>query len=207
MKNYKSRKNFIKLPIRFNEEIDWIKQIENWNVIIYNKGEKLDVNSVALPSVGRGERSWNLFKFYSEQLSYLNGLYGFVQGNPVGNGLSSNENIILDIKSISTLEGFSFFKGSKILYSDLNGLPDHNTGIDIRGYCTKFEIKVPEKLEFAPGAQFVVCSNSVKARPVDFYKNLLNSVNTSIKPCEAYILERLWFYIFKHYKDAAWKCI
>ena len=28
---------------RFNEEIDWIKQIENWNVIIYNKGEKLDV--------------------------------------------------------------------------------------------------------------------------------------------------------------------
>jgi len=42
---------------RFNEEIDWIKQIENWNVIIYNKGEKLDVNSVALPSVGRGERS------------------------------------------------------------------------------------------------------------------------------------------------------
>ena len=186
---------------RFNEEIDWTKQIENWNVIIYNKGEKLDVNSVALPNVGREAETY--LNFIVNNYHDLNGLYGFVQGNPFGNGLSSNENIILDINSITTLEGFSFFKGSKILYSDLNGLPDHNTGIDITGYCTKFEIKVPEKLEFAPGAQFVVCSNSVKARPVDFYKNLLNSVNTSIKPCEAYILERLWFYIFKRYKDAA----
>jgi hypothetical protein len=186
---------------RFNEEINWTKQIKDWNVIIYNKGEMLDVVSIALPNVGREAETY--LNFIVNNYHDLCGLYGFVQGNPFGNGLSDNEKIILDINSTDTLEGFSYFKNSRILYSDLNGLPDHNTGIDIIGYCTKFGIKVPEKLEFTPGAQFVVCSNSIKARPLDFYKNLLNSVNNSIKPNEAYILERLWFYIFKHYKDAA----
>lgn len=46
-----------------------------------------------------------------------------------------------------------------------------------------------------PGACFSVRRDRIKSRPIEFYKNLLDQLN-STKPEVAYYLERNWFYIF-----------
>jgi hypothetical protein len=46
------------------------------------------------------------------------------------------------------------------------------------------------------GAQFITTKKNIVHRPIGFYKLVLDLLSTENIPIEAYILERLWPYIF-----------
>jgi len=181
---------------RFNEDLDWLYKVKDWKIALYNKGQDINLDCIKLPNVGREAETY--LNFIVNNYDTLKGIYAFFQGYPYGHGLSNNENIISDLESINENLGFQFFKNSRILYCDHRGLPDHDTGLNIKDYVSKYNIKIPEVLTFSPGAQFVVKAENIKLRDKTFYINLLNSVNYDIKPVESYILERLWKYIFEN---------
>lgn len=60
-----------------------------------------------------------------------------------------------------------------------------------------FETACPEYLYYTQGAQFTVHRDTIKKRPIEFYKNLLKRVEYSVNPHEGYFCELIWRYIFK----------
>jgi hypothetical protein len=64
---------------RYNEDIEWTKQFEN--VIIYNKGEKIqDVEQIMLTNVGREGHSY--YRYIVDYYDSLKDNTFFLQGNP-----------------------------------------------------------------------------------------------------------------------------
>lgn len=178
---------------RFNEDIGWIDRIKTCKVIIYNKGTPIERESKQRVNVGREAETY--LNFIVSNYESLSGIYLFVQGDPVGGGLSENLNIFNEIDSNYDGKAFEYFKSSKIIECDLLGHPDH-PGLNIVDFANKYGIKIPHTLIFSPGAQFIVSYKAIKSRSKNFYEKLITSVNHDIKPIESYILERLWYYIF-----------
>ena len=65
---------------RYNEDIEWTKQFKN--VLIYNKGEKLEdgYNEILLENVGREGHTY--YKYICDNYDNLEDYIIFLQGNP-----------------------------------------------------------------------------------------------------------------------------
>lgn len=172
---------------RFNENTEWIEEISSdWGVIVFNKGDG-DENKIE--NVGREAHTY--LHFIVENYNKLPDVIAFVQGHP----FDHNRNIISNINNYSYNEGFTLFEDSAIYTCGIND-PPYNHGLGLASYCEKYDIQSPNIIQFSAGAQFIVTRETIQQRNLNFYKGLLHTVSDDIQSINAYILERLWMYVF-----------
>lgn len=172
---------------RYNENVEWTRQFNN--VYIYNKGEKLD-NTIVLPNIGREGHTY--FKHIVDNYHNLTDFIIFLQGNPYDH----SPNIINNLNNILLDTCFQFLSEYLFEYKLSVGCKYHPHLPLIDSY-KKIFLKNPDNdmlVQFGAGAQFVVSKNQILKRPIYFYQNILNFLETEeIAP---WVIERFIFIIF-----------
>ena len=183
---------------RYNEDLSWLTNVTNANIVVYDKGEKsLNYDSIKLPNIGKEAHTY--LHHIIQNYNTLNDINIFLQGEPAPHG-GINADIINNISEINN-------------YSDLNCVMtvsrDGEDWLDsdiywkggIVSFCEYHNFTIPTNithLEFTPGAQFAVTKECIHKIPFKIYRNLYDTLiaeNDSLSP-KAHILERLWKTLF-----------
>ena len=193
--NYIMTKNNISIIVaRYNENIEWTKQFEN--VIIYNKGKKLDdsYNYVNLDNVGREGHTY--YKYICDYYENLPEYMIFLQGRPFDHSPNIIKNINKYIKSPYLDVDFEFLS-ERILQSKLSGCR-HHKGLPLKKIYNKLFDEKREDMEFifGAGAQFIVSKKTVLKRPKEFYSKIVELLSHNRAPIEGYVIERFHKLIF-----------
>jgi Protein of unknown function (DUF3431)/Glycosyl transferase family 2 len=186
----------IKLVIsRYNENLDWANQFSN--VLIYNKGNNVTIshNIITLPNVGR--EGHTIFHHIYENYDCLDEYTAFLQGNP----FDHSPNLISNLTKYISSECIPDFQYLSENYYDTYVFDcPHHSCLPMRIVynkvfgCNMLENK---KMSFASGAQFIVSKRRILQRPREFYKNIIEILEYSVKPVEGWVIERLQNEIFK----------
>lgn len=186
---------------RYDEDTDWLLDITSWNVVVFDKGETDDRNfpTTRLPNVGRESETY--LNYIVNNYDSLNEYTGFLQGRPFDhfhfNDWESNiSNIVRYISNINITQDFMFFGEHDPYICDHTGMP-HHPGLNLIDYANLININIPPILSFRAGAQFIVSREKILSKSRDFYINILETTNKERDPKEAYLLERLWKYVFE----------
>ena len=207
-------KTFCIVVARYNEDVQWTKQFQN--VIIYNKGTKLEdgYNEIILDNVGREGHTY--YKYICDHYKDLPDYTIFLQGNPFDHSPNIIFNLTRYINTTNLNIEFEFLSESIITSSlELESTTHwvckniHNTWQRIFGL--KFEDKESifgtsksildvnfenKKIIFGAGAQFIVSKKNILNNTKYFYKNIVKLLEYSISPPEGYDVERFHKYIF-----------
>jgi hypothetical protein len=178
---------------RYNENVEWTKQFKN--VIIYNKGNKLNggYNQIFLDNVGREGHTYYryIYDFYDDLKDYII----FLQGNP----FYHSPNIISDLNNYinNNLDIDFKFLSRDIIECNLSGCK-HHSGIPlIETYEKLFnEKKTDLPFIFGAGAQFIVSKKNIVKRPKNFYYKIIEILQYDINPIEGFVIERFHKMIF-----------
>lgn len=178
---------------RYKENLDWVSNIKNHKVTIYNKGD-FDSRYINLPNIGREAHTY-LYHII-ENYNNLDDYTCFLQGNPF-------DHLNINIYKLN-IEIENNYKPLYIEYKcDMNGNPHHpNLQIDKLIFEPLF-IDKPDLIKFVVGAQFIVNKKYILNRKKEFYEILLEKFNrTDIddffhkKNKMPWVMERVWGYIF-----------
>lgn len=172
---------------RYNENIDWTKQFKN--VVIYNKGQKLNIpNEILLENVGREGHTY--YKYIYDNYENLNDYIVFLQGNPFDHSPSIIENLNKYIKNKDLDINFDFLS-ERIISCHLSGCRYHR-GLPLKEVFFKIFNEKKDTLQFffGAGAQFIVSKKNILKKPKEFYLNIIDILEYSSKPIEGYVIER-----------------
>lgn len=169
---------------RFNEPLDWLDQLKNCNIYVYNKGDRLDCSytQIQLENVGREAHTYLYHILNNEPADYNI----FIQANPFDhclNAIYEIDNLESDFTHLKSIRGK--------LYCDNEGLPHHK--LPLKPYFEKVLGYCPKIIEFIPSACFIVSKQRLLSISKKDYEKLYN---ISLEPLGAWILERLWGYIW-----------
>jgi len=185
---------------RYNEPVIWCKFFKN--VIVYNKGEKLNnrnnryngYNEILLNNVGREQHTF--FKHIYNNSDNLYDYNIFLQGYP----FDHFSNTMYKLKEI--INNKEHNKDFEILCDyiydcNLSGCP-HHPGIPlIETYETLFnERKENMKFIFGAGGQFMVSKKNILKRPKEFYLKIVKLLENDINPIQGFVIERFHKVIF-----------
>jgi len=200
---------------RYNENIEWIKD-EMKNTIIYNKGDKLNIdNEIMLPNKGRESETY--LHYIITNYDNLPDVVVFSQGN-IADHLSAGEN------DINYLIGI---KNQAILYStSQNYIVHHNNDTNdnihwskewnlkngeyylkdnyknntpitfIEWFQNNININYPNPIKIYIASIFAVKRYNIISKPIEYYKKLILEVDHHINSTEGHFFERSWYYIF-----------
>jgi hypothetical protein len=178
---------------RFNESIEWTKQLEN--VIIFNKGEPLS-NTKKMGNVGREGHTF--YKYIYDNYDSLDDLTAFLQGNP----FDHCRNVIQQIKSLKEPIDFMFLS-DYIISATISNCRCHNN-IPLQNVYNQLftDNHTDTPIHFGAGGQFIVSKRFILSQPRCFYLKIVNLLNKSINPIEGFVIERFHRIIFdKRYKE------
>ena len=198
---------------RFNENLNWLEAHQNFNIVIYNKGDQLTSNTfkniIKIDNVGRESHTW-LYHIV-ENYNNLDDVSIFLQGR------------IDDLDCMSYKDPKEYLKkvsktGFAVSRLGLLG-PSHwenNVGIEhkpkyadqwykneisrseygFREFAKKIFPEIPIFVATSYGGCFAVKKELILSHNLSFYKKLLKSVSNHKNPIEGHYLERLWCYMF-----------
>lgn len=181
------------LVARYNENIEWTQQFEN--VIIYNKGDTLNVcNEILLNNVGREGHTY--YKYICDHYDNLAEYTIFLQGNP----FDHSPNIISMLNHcVNTKLMIDFEFISEAVY-DCNLINcTHRHGLPLIYVYEKIfqEKKIDMNFQFGAGAQFIVHKKNILNKPKEFYVRIIKMLEYDIDPIEGHVIERFHKLIFK----------
>jgi hypothetical protein len=185
---------------RYNENIDWTKEFSN--VIIYNKGCKLEenYNEILLENVGREGHTY--YKYIYDNYDNLDDYTIFLQGNPFDHSPNIIENLHKILKNTKLDISFEFLS-EQMLYCNLSRCKHHRSLPlqSIHNYLfnenkQSMMFKNNFNFKFGAGAQFIVSKNQILKRPKEFYLKLIKLLEYSVNPMEGYVIERFHKIIF-----------
>jgi hypothetical protein len=188
--------SFCIIVARYNEDIEWTIQFSN--VIIYNKGQKLNNghNEIMLNNVGREGHTY--YKYICDNYEKLADYTIFLQGRPFDHSpnIINNLNKYINNKHLSI--DFEFLSES-IHYSSLD--IECNRYWQCKNIHKNWErvfglIGGNHECIFGAGAQFIVSKNKILKNPKSFYENIVKMLEYTIDPLEGYDIERFHKYIF-----------
>jgi len=181
---------------RFNEDLDWIKQLKI-PYFIYNKGNNnIPLPSIQIPNIGR--ESDTFLKYIIEQYNSLPEEIAFLQGNPFDHCrdtlLYLNERKINDIENYYQIE-------NKLIYLLNDGDPDIPTECDIQGKPHHDGLPIKEILDligidykgpflYSSGAQYIVSKYCILSKSLKWWENIYN-IHT-FNPLSPWVFERIW---------------
>ncbi len=175
---------------RYNEDIEWTKQFPN--VIIYNKGERLNLNNeIMLENVGREGHTY--YKYIYDNYNNLDDYTIFLQGNP----FDHSPNIIQDLKYLTNNININPFLPIKFKFLSKHVLKCKLSGCKYKADLPLIQIheqlfsNIDNKIfEFGAGAQFIVSKNNIHKRTKDFYLKIIKILEYSSDPIEGHVIER-----------------
>lgn len=179
---------------RYNEDVEWSKQFSN--VLIYNKGNKLegDYKEIFLNNVGREGHTYyhHIYQNYENLSDYTI----FLQGNP----FDHSPDIISDINKYINNKDLDIefeFLGKDIINCNLSGCRYHR-GIPLISCYEKIfnENKKEMEFKFSPGAQFIVSKKRILKKPKEFYLKIIELLDKKNNPIEGNVIERFHKLIF-----------
>lgn len=181
---------------RYKENIEWLNHIklQNQYISIYNKYYKDEGNF--LPNVGREAHTY--LHYIIENYDNLKEYTVFLQGDPVPHNPQIINQINFFLNNYSKFTD-NFIPLGYIAKEGLNGTQDprHPFGLPMYYFANLlFDRLNLDSIVCTYGAQFIVNQKAILNRPKSFYNFLIKFVLTEEHPLEAYILERLWGYIF-----------
>lgn len=194
---------------RYNENTDWIKNLEI-PYLIFNKGEDItDLNNIKRPNVGKEAETY--LHFIISNYDTLEGHYAFLQGDPFDHtnhtfmGFQQEANNTLGSKDdfINYLNNFKMNNDYTPLGNwyrcNMQGQP--HFGFDFKTELKEFFLEFPTNIWYIQGAQFIASAEAIKSRSWWFYKKLLARSMLYGQNIYAHVLERMWPLIMTpHYK-------
>lgn len=181
---------------RYNENVRWTTQFPN--VIIYNKGHKLDsgeYNEILLENVGREGHTY--YKHIYDNYDKLDDYTVFLQGDPFDHSpnIVSKLNKYIENKDLNI--GFDFLS-ENIIDCNLSGCKCHS-GLPLKSIYERLFNEKKESMEFkfGDGAQFIVSKEKILSKPKEFYLKIIEMLSHSINPGEGFVIERFHSLIFK----------
>ncbi len=190
----------------FNGELDWIKNIDKSNYVVYNKSNKeLDkkINNIKIKNVGYNIYSY--LNFIIDNYENLPSTIVFCKDNIFKRHIKINTFTSLLKRDIFT----SLEEKNKTLNFPISMQLSDNSFNEINSSWYKFDysrkyfadynifynyifknVRKPLFLKFAPGANYIVPKNHILLRSKNFYKNLLKFISHSQYSCESHFTER-----------------
>lgn len=197
---------------RYNENVGWVKKLDpaRCKHVIYNKGaddlSHLEFNVVHLRNIGREAQTYlyHIITHYDA----LEGDIVFLQGHPFDHltrtlvgfephgfntGTGDETSVINFFNTFHPPCGF--FPLGCWFACDTSGRP--HLSYDLQGVFKEFFEAFNKKIIwYVPGAQFIVSADVIKRRPKEFYMRLYQRGSASGWNEFAYVMERMWYYIF-----------
>ena len=197
---------------RYNENIEWLNS-ENENCIIYNKGNKLNINNeILLENIGRESETY--LHYIITNYNNLPDVIVFTQARISDHKGKDDVNYLINIKNqaLENTKSLNYFvhnndTGHSIHWDKewnlQNGtyyLKDNykeNKPITfIEWFKTNININYPNPIKIYMNAIFAVKKENITNKPIEYYKNLILEVNHHINSTEGHFFERSWYYIF-----------
>ena len=198
---------------RYDEDISWLERYKDFNIYIYNKGEKIETtftNEVLnLSNVGRESHTWiyHIVKNYNS----LDSVNIFLQGRVDDLGIMAFTN---PKDYLEKTKKFGFSASRLGLLGPLHW--KKNIGIEKdKRYKTKWENgeisrssegfrnfakylfpKIPIFVATSYGGCFAVTAKKIKKYDLNFYEDILSILEKHPNPIEGHFMERLWCYLF-----------
>ncbi len=198
---------------RYNEDISWLEEYEDFNIYIYNKGAnietKLSNKVLSLPNVGRESHTWiyHIVRNYNN----LDAVNIFLQGRVDDLGIkafTNPKNYLVKTKK------YGFSASRMGLLGPLHW--KKNVGIEKdKRYQTKWERgeisrsskgfrefaknlfpKIPIFVATSYGGCFAVTNKKIQKYNLSFYEDILRILEKHPNPIEGHFMERLWCYLF-----------
>ena len=198
---------------RFNEDINWLNKFNNFNIIIYNKGDYLTNKGfkdiIRLDNVGRESHTW-LYHIVNNY-NNLDEINIFLQGQIDDLGcmaFTNPNNYLKDIDKFGFVAsrlgilGPFHWKNNIGIEKDLRYKKDWDSGkiskskIGFRKFAKSLFPKIPLIVPTSYGGCFAVKKEIILKYQISFYEELLNILNKNKNPIEGHYMERLWCYMF-----------
>lgn len=197
---------------RYNENINWLNAEMN-NCIIYNKGEKLNIdNEIMLENVGRESETY--LNYIITNYDNLPNVIVFTQGKISDHRGSDDINYLINLKnsalyntrslSYSTCyatnenvwcdKDWNYKNGSYYLE---NNYKDNKPILFVDWFIKNVNNEYPNPLLIYTNGILSVKKELILKRSINYYKELINQVNHHNDPAEGHFFERSWYYIFK----------
>lgn len=179
---------------RYNENVEWTKPFSN--VVIFNKGEKLDegYNEHLLENVGREGHTY--YNYICENYDKLSDYTIFLQGHPFDHSPNLIDNLHRHINTQFTGCDFVYLS-EHIKQCKLSGC-QFFYWIPMRDIYESLFGERREEMEFTfgCGAQFIVSKTAILKRPKTFYSKIVDILKRDWNPIEGHFIERFHKIIF-----------
>lgn len=197
---------------RYDEDVNWLNS-ELKNCIIYNKGEKLNIeNEIILDNIGRESHTY--LHYIITNYKNLPDVVVFTQARISDHRRTDNINYLINLKNEAFALGKSFPYGihkhtvkHTSWNKDWNKNDDntyylHNNYLNnkhilfIDWFLENIDRKYPDPIKIYWNAIFSVKKKLILKHPLEYYKKLIIQVSHHLNPVEAHFFERSWYYIF-----------
>ena len=197
---------------RYNENIEWLNN-EMQNCIIYNKGNKLNIdNEIIIENVGRESETY--LHYIITNYDNLPDIIVFTQAKIADHKGSDDVNYLINIKNEALYHSKSqnfltHYHGKNVWdiqwdndWNFSNGkyyLSDNYKNEPIKfidWFKQNIHINYPDPIKIYSSAIFAVKKEVILKKSLQYYENLILQVNHDINPTEGHFFERSWFYVF-----------
>ena len=198
---------------RYNEDLSWLKEFEDFKIIVYNKGNELSENLfyeiINLENKGRESQTW--LHHIVQNYNNLNEINVFLQGkiDDLNCMVFKNPNDYL--KKINKY-GFQVSRYGLLgpFHWDWHVNIDKDirykkqwenneisrSSIGFRNFSKKLFPNIPLFVATSYGGCFAVKKEIIQQHKLDFYEELLDILSQNKNPIEGHYMERLWCYLF-----------
>jgi len=174
---------------RYNEDINWVKELD-YEVIVYNKNiDDYDVFSNNLPNVGREGHTF--FNYIVTNYEYLPEYVAFLQGDP-----QPHCNDFIDI--INKFDFSVDFKPIGPLFEETTDIQHINDQVTDYAKRIGFDITLP--LYYVRGGQYIISRNQIHKNPKEYYEKILDTISHEVYPFDGLNIEKTLFQIYGIYR-------
>ncbi len=213
-------KNMTMVVSRYNENLDWLKDLP-WNYVIYNKGEdnlpEWIKNIIKLPNIGREAHTY--LTYIIDNYENLPDYSLFVQGNPFDH-------------ATEIMKKINDFVGGDDFYTLTDRIPTCHTSVEnvdqnryslshfvaiVAESAKKIFLKDMHSFEYAAGAEFILSKKAIHFHTKNTYQKIMDLViegtktvserclrRRHLKNCKCmnlfspWVMERLWKTLFEN---------
>lgn len=176
---------------RYKEDVSWVDRLPaGWiPTVVQKQTEELEGD---MPNAGREPSSYffAIAKHYKD--IQPDDLWAFVQGNPFDHCPGFLDKLLREPDGYTPLGGGQF-DSPDYHWSDGKGHPTHGNLPVKEKYEEWLNKPFPGRVEFTPGAQFMVRGRDLLKYPLEWYIKLMDDFTSEYNP---YVAERLWAQIY-----------
>ena len=209
---------------RYNENLEWLRQYNDFKITVYNKGESLldngFFNIINLENKGRESHTWLYHIVHN--YNNLNEINIFLQGNTEDLNCMAYQNPNDYLKRINKY-GFSVSRYGLLgpFHWDWNvNINKDNrykkqwenreisrSNIGFRKFSKSLFPDIPLFVATSYSGCFAVRKEAIHQNDILFYSKLLDILSKHKNPIEGHYIERLWCYIFTRNRPLIDSCL